>query len=120
MGVGAAVVRSNWLALASLCRLTRSWYVAWRRLVAGSHRYFNKVAKFRYLKIAVTNHNLIHEEIKRRLIQENPCYHSVWKLLSCDLLSKEVKIEIYRTIILPIVLYGCEIWSHIKERTKSI
>jgi hypothetical protein len=26
-------------------------------------------------------------------------------------LSKNVKIRIYKTIILPVVLYGCEIWS---------
>jgi hypothetical protein len=27
------------------------------------------------------------------------------------LLSKSIKIKIYRTIILPVVLYGCETWS---------
>ena len=32
-------------------------------------------------------------------------------LLSSNLLSKNLKIKIYRTIILPVVLYGCEIWS---------
>jgi len=26
-------------------------------------------------------------------------------------LSKKLKIKIYRTIILPVVLYGCETWS---------
>ena len=33
------------------------------------------------------------------------------KLLSSSLLSKNLKIKIYRTIILPVVLYGCETWS---------
>ena len=32
-------------------------------------------------------------------------------LLSASLLSKSVKIKAYRTIILPVVLYGCENWS---------
>ena len=32
-------------------------------------------------------------------------------LLSSSLVSKNLKIEIYRTIILPVVLYGCETWS---------
>ena len=27
------------------------------------------------------------------------------------MLSKNLKIKIYRTIILPVVLYGCETWS---------
>ena len=39
------------------------------------------------------------------------CCHSVQNLLSSRLLSKNLKIKIYRTIILPIVLYGCETWS---------
>ena len=32
-------------------------------------------------------------------------------LLSSSLLSKNLKIKMYRTIILPVVLYGCETWS---------
>ena len=32
-------------------------------------------------------------------------------LLSSRLLAKNLKIKIYRTIILPVVLYGCEAWS---------
>jgi len=35
----------------------------------------------------------------------------VQNLLSSSLLSKNLKIKIYRTIILPVVLYGCETWS---------
>jgi len=35
----------------------------------------------------------------------------VQNLLSPNLLSKHIKIKIYRTIILPVVLYGCETWS---------
>ena len=51
------------------------------------------------------------EEIKSRLKSGNACYHSVQNLLSYSLLSKNLKIKIYRTIILPVVLYGCETWS---------
>jgi len=35
----------------------------------------------------------------------------VQNLLSSSLLSKNVKIKVYRNIILPVVLYGCETWS---------
>jgi hypothetical protein len=54
---------------------------------------------------------LIQEEIKRRLNSDNACYHSAQNLLSSRLLSKNIKIRIYKTIILPVVLYGCETWS---------
>jgi hypothetical protein len=52
--------------------------------------------------------NLIQEKIKRRLNSGNICYHSVQSLLSSRLLSKNLKIRIYKTIILPVVVYGCE------------
>jgi len=35
----------------------------------------------------------------------------VQNLLSSRLLSKNIKIKIYRTVILHVVLYGCETWS---------
>jgi len=35
----------------------------------------------------------------------------VQKLLSSKLLSKNLKIKIYRTLILPVVLYGFETWA---------
>ena len=40
-------------------------------------------------------------------------------LLSSRLLSKNLKIKIYRTIILPVVLYGCKTWSlTLREESK--
>jgi hypothetical protein len=59
------------------------------------------------------NNNLVQEEIKTRIISVNSCYHSVQNLLSSRLLSKHVKIKIHKTIMLPVVLYGCETWSPI-------
>jgi hypothetical protein len=41
----------------------------------------------------------------------NACYHSVQNLLSSSLLFKNGTIMIHRTIILLVVLYGCETWS---------
>ena len=57
------------------------------------------------------HHYSIPDEIKSRLRLGNACYHSVQNLSSSRLLSKSLKIKIYRTIILPVVLYGCETWS---------
>jgi hypothetical protein len=56
------------------------------------------------------NQNLMREEIKSRLNSGNACYHSFRSLLSSRLLSN-VKIKVYKTIILPVVLHGCETWS---------
>jgi len=69
------------------------------------------VKEFKYLGTTLTNQNSILEEIKSRLRSRNVCYHLVQNLLSSRLLSKNLKIKIHRTIILPVVLYGCETWS---------
>jgi hypothetical protein len=55
--------------------------------------------------------NSIQEETKRGLKSGNACYHSVQNPLSSSLLSKNVKIKLYRTLILSVVLCGCETWS---------
>jgi len=72
---------------------------------------FKRVEEFKNLGKNLTNQNSITEEIKSRLRSGNACYHSVQNVLSSRLLSKNLKIKIYRTIILSVVLYGCETWS---------
>jgi hypothetical protein len=64
---------------------------------------------YKYLFSLLTNENHIQEEIKCRLKAGNSCYDSVQALLSSRLLSMNLKIKIYKTIILLVVLYGCEI-----------
>ena len=59
----------------------------------------------------LTDKNSIADEIKSSLRSGNASYHSVQNLLSSRLLSNNLKIKIYKTIILPVVLYGCEVWS---------
>jgi len=67
---------------------------------------FERAEEFKYLGTTLTSQNLIAEEIKSRLRSGNACYHSVQNLSSSRLISKNLKIKIYRTVILP-VLYGC-------------
>jgi hypothetical protein len=69
-----------------------------------------EVATFKYLGTTLTNQNDIRDEIKSRLNSGNDCYYSVQNHLSSHLISKNIEIKIYKTVILPVVLYGCETW----------
>jgi hypothetical protein len=82
-----------------------------KHIIKIAHRSFEGVAKFKYLGTLPKDQSCSHEEIKRRLNSGNACYHSVQSLLSSRMLSRNVKVKIYKTIILPFVLYGCETWS---------
>jgi len=73
--------------------------------------FIESVEEFKYMGTTLTNQNSIQEEIKSRLKFGNVCYYSVQNLLSSRLLSKNLKIKIYGTIVLPVFWYGCETWS---------
>jgi hypothetical protein len=91
--------------------LSRHQNVGRNQDIKIANRSFKNVSQFTYLGTTVTNKNMIQEKIKRRLNSGNACYHSAQNLLPSHLLSKIFKIRIYKTIIMPIVLYGCETWS---------
>jgi sorting nexin-29 len=74
-----------------------------------ANRRFENVSQLKYLGTTVTDKNLIQEEIKRRLNSGNACYHSVRNLSSSGLLSKIVKIIMYKTIMLPVVFMGVDL-----------
>jgi hypothetical protein len=91
--------------------MSRSQKAEQKQDIKIANRSFEDVATLKYSGTILTAQNRMHEEIKSRLNSGNACYHSVQSLLSSRLLSRNVKVKTQETIILPVVLYGCETWS---------
>jgi hypothetical protein len=68
------------------------------------------VEEFKYLGRTLTDQISIQDEIKKKLKLGKVSYHLVQNLLSSRLLSTNLKIKIYGTVIVLVVLYGCENW----------
>jgi hypothetical protein len=71
---------------------------------------FEVLGKFKYMLTTLTS-KLHARKLKSRLNFGNASYHSVQGLQSSCLFSRNVNVKIYKTITLPVVLYGIEIWS---------
>jgi hypothetical protein len=91
--------------------MSRSQKTGQKNSIKIANRSFEDVAMIKYLGTTLTDQNHMHQEIKSRLNSGNACYRSVHSLLSSRLLSRNLKVKIYKTIILPVVLYGCGTWS---------
>ena len=76
---------------------------------------FEKVEKYKYLGVKVTNTNDIREEIKRRINMGNACYYSLEKISSSRLLSKKLKVKhiklLYCRLYCMVVKLGLSVWE---------
>jgi hypothetical protein len=91
--------------------VSRSQNIGQKHSVKIKNRSFEDVAKLKCLGSTLTDQNRMNEDFNSRLNSGNACYLSVQRVLSCCLLCRNVEVNMYRTIILPVVLYGCETWS---------
>lgn len=80
------------------------------QLAAGDHT-FESVKEFVYLGSAITNNNNVSLEIKRRITLANRCYFGLSRQMNSRALSRRTKIALYKTLILPVLLYGAEAWT---------
>jgi hypothetical protein len=96
----------NFVSVSQSVTCSRNQNAGQHQNVKIHNKSLERVEELRYLGSTLTNRNSIHEEIKSRLKSGNACCQSVQNLLSSRLLSKNTKIRVYRTVILPVFCMG--------------
>jgi hypothetical protein len=81
---------------------------------------FKRVQQFKYLGTLITQQNEIGTEIKARIQAANKCYFGLTKLLKSRVISKNLKSQIYQTLIKPVVTYGSETWTLRKKDENAL
>jgi hypothetical protein len=55
--------------------------------------------------------NSISSEIQARFLSGNRCYYGYGKLIKSGALKRISKLRVYKSLIRPVVTYGCEVWT---------
>jgi hypothetical protein len=72
---------------------------------------FEQVKEISYLGLQMNHTNSISSEIQARILSGNRCYYAYGKLMKSRALNRSSKLKIYKSLIRPVVTYGCEAWT---------
>lgn len=81
---------------------------------------FERVQRFKYLGAVITADNDVTEEIKNRIQSANRCLFALNKLIKSKNLTRSSKIKIYKSIVRPVITYGCETWTMTKANEEKL
>ncbi|CAG9839827.1 unnamed protein product [Diabrotica balteata] len=81
---------------------------------------FERVQRFKYLGAVITADNDVTEEINRQNPVCNRCLFALDKLIKSKNLTRTSKIKIYKSIVRPVITYGCETWTMTKANEEKL
>jgi hypothetical protein len=76
-----------------------------------SGKLYQEVTDFKYLGSIIASDNKRERDIKARMAAGNRSYYALTKIMKSREISTSTKLKICRTIIRPVVIYGCEGWT---------
>jgi hypothetical protein len=80
---------------------------------------FEHVHTFTYLGTKINKENDITEEVQNKIAAANRCNFSLQKYFKSNFISR-TKILLYKTLVLPIILYGAECWTLSQTNEKIV
>jgi len=88
-------------------------------LRVGNHD-FNRVKQFKYLGSVLTEKNEAEKEVAARIMSENKFLYGLTKILGSRSLSRDIKLQLYMTLLRPIITYGAETRTLRKTEEKKL
>jgi nucleoside-diphosphate-sugar epimerase len=81
---------------------------------------FEGISRFTYLGSVLTENNSIIAEISERIKKGNATYYKNRKLLTSKLLTRNIKLRLYLTLIRPFLTYGPETWTETESELQKL
>ena len=81
---------------------------------------FEAVQSFQYLGNNISNINSNNKSIKERIMMGNKAYYSNRELFSSSLISRNSKLQIYRTLVRPVFTFVSESWTLTMEEERAL
>ena len=79
-----------------------------------------EVDSFRYLGALITKDGSCRKDILARIAQAMAAMSKLDEIWKCNRLSFKTKLRLYRTLVIPILLYGCESWTLNADTAKRL
>jgi len=76
---------------------------------------FERVSSFKYFGNVINEEGRINECVKDRIQIGNRAYAASHHMLKSKIIKRSVKMQIYKTLIRPVVTYGPETWTLTKS-----
>ncbi|GFV71659.1 reverse transcriptase domain-containing protein [Trichonephila clavipes] len=81
---------------------------------------FERVREFKYLGTIINDQNKLKAEINNRIKSANKCFFGLKKQLRSKFISGKTKLRLYKTLILPVLLYASESWTLNLETIRAL
>ena len=79
-----------------------------------------EVDKFKYLGVMISTDGGMGEELAHRVLEGRKVWGTMAKLWKENMVSREVKRELYERVVIPTVVYGSETWSLSAQERRNI